>query len=162
MTSLVGRETRTIVQATRCGEHVCLSGCQDVNEAIDGGVLGRQWHQLDHMQTVWTSLQTDNHTSTSSVNCYRPDSLPDAEPAVSKHWRMVVTCMPNFGWIGLSCRFCQPSTTTTFAKRAYRCSAPAVWNSLPKTVLNSDSVAVFKSRLKTFLFSRAFSLPSAQ
>ena len=57
---------------------------------------------------------------------------------------------------------CQPSTTTTFAKRAYRCSAPAVWNSRPKTVVNSDSVAVFKSRLKTFLFSRAFSLPSPQ
>ena len=43
---------------------------------------------------------------------------------------------------------CQPFTTTTFAKRAYRCSAPSVWNSLPKTVLSSDSVAVFKSRLK--------------
>ena len=39
----------------------------------------------------------------------------------------------------------------------YWCSAPAVWNSLPKTVVNSDSVTVFKSRLKTFLFSRAFS-----
>jgi len=37
--------------------------------------------------------------------------------------------------------------------RLYRCSAPAVWNALPKTVVNSDSVAVFKSRLKTFLFS---------
>jgi len=32
----------------------------------------------------------------------------------------------------------------------------SVWNSLPKTVLNSDSLAVFKSRLKTFLFSQAF------
>ena len=52
---------------------------------------------------------------------------------------------------------CQPFTTTTFAKRAFRCSAPAVWNSLPKTVLSSNSVAVFKSRLKTFLFSLAFS-----
>ena len=29
---------------------------------------------------------------------------------------------------------CQPFMTTTFAKRAFRCSAPAVWNSLPKTV----------------------------
>ena len=27
-----------------------------------------QWHQLDHMQTICTSLQTDNHTNTSSVN----------------------------------------------------------------------------------------------
>ena len=41
--------------------------------------------------------------------------------------------------------------------RLYRCSAPAVWNSLPKTVINSDSVTVFKSRLQTFLFSRSFS-----
>jgi len=55
----------------------------------------------------------------------------------------------------------QPFTTTTFAKRAFRCSAPAVWNSLPQTVLISDSVAVFKLRLKTFLFSQAFSSFSA-
>ena len=55
----------------------------------------------------------------------------------------------------------QPFTTKTFAKRAFRCSAPAVWNSLPQTVLSSDSVAVFKSRLKTFLFSQAFSSFSA-
>jgi len=47
---------------------------------------------------------------------------------------------------------CQPFTTTTFAKLAFRCSASAVWSSLPKTVFNSDSVAVFKSRLNTFLF----------
>jgi len=46
------------------------------------GVLGWQWHQLDHMQIICTSLQTDNH---SSVNVYRPDALPDDQPAVSKH-----------------------------------------------------------------------------
>jgi len=56
---------------------------------------------------------------------------------------------------------CQPFMTTTFAKCAFRCTAPAVWNSLPKTVLSSDSVAIFKSRLKTFLFSQAFSSLSA-
>jgi len=28
---------------------------------------GWQWHQLDHMQTICTSLQTDNHASTSSL-----------------------------------------------------------------------------------------------
>jgi len=26
-----------------------------------------QWHQLDHMRTICTSLQTDNHTNTSSL-----------------------------------------------------------------------------------------------
>jgi len=48
---------------------------------------GIQWHQLDHMQTMCTSLQTDNHTDTSSLNFYRPDALPDSQPTVSKHWR---------------------------------------------------------------------------
>ena len=47
------------------------------------------------------------------------------------------------------------------AKRAYRCSVPAVCNSVPKTVVICHSVTVFKSRLKTFLFSWAFSLPSS-
>jgi len=31
-------------------------------------MMGWQWHQLDHKQIICTSLQTDNHTSTSSVN----------------------------------------------------------------------------------------------
>ena len=48
-------------------------------------------------------------------------------------------------------------TKTTMAKRAFRCTAPAIWNSLPKTVLDSDTVTSFKSRLKTYLFYQAFS-----
>ena len=39
----------------------------DLNEARDGGVLEWQWHQLDHVQTICTSLQTDKHTNTTSV-----------------------------------------------------------------------------------------------
>jgi len=49
-----------------------------------------QWLQLDHMQTICTSLQTDNHTNTSSLSCYRPDALPDTQPTVSKHWMHTV------------------------------------------------------------------------
>jgi len=30
-------------------------------------MMGWQWHQLDHMQIICTSLQTDNHTSTSPL-----------------------------------------------------------------------------------------------
>jgi len=40
----------------------------DLNEARDDGVLRWQWHQLDHMQTICTSHQTDNHTDISSLN----------------------------------------------------------------------------------------------
>jgi len=37
----------------------------DWNEARDGGW---QWHQLDDMQIICTSLQTYNHASISSLN----------------------------------------------------------------------------------------------
>jgi len=50
----------------------------DLNAAKNDRVLGRQWHQLDHMQT-------DNHINTPSLNFYRLDALPDAQPTVSKH-----------------------------------------------------------------------------
>jgi len=54
--------------------------------------------------------------------------------------------------LGLS----EPFASTAFAKRAFLCSAPATWNSLPRTVTDNDSLGTFKSRLKTFLFSLAF------
>jgi len=56
-----------------------------LKEARDDGVLGLQWHQMDHMQTICTLLQTDNNTNTSSLNFYRPDAFPDAQPTSSKH-----------------------------------------------------------------------------
>jgi len=56
-----------------------------LSEARDDGVAGWQWHQLDNMQTICTSLRTDNHTNTLSLNYYSPDALPDAQPTVSKH-----------------------------------------------------------------------------
>ena len=51
---------------------LCIYSCY---EARDDGNLGWQSHQLDHRQTVCTSLSTDNHTNTSSLNFYRPDAL---------------------------------------------------------------------------------------
>jgi len=50
----------------------------------------------------------------------------------------------------------QPFARTGFAKCSFRCAAPSVWNSLPASVIGSDSLSVFKSRLKTFLFLRYF------
>jgi len=50
----------------------------DFTEARDSEWL---WHQLGHMQTICTSLQTDNHSNTSSVNFYRPDALSDSVKA---------------------------------------------------------------------------------
>ena len=56
-------------------------------------MMGWQWHQLDHVQIICTSLQTDNHVSTSPLIFYRPDALPVAQPTASKHWRQLLVCM---------------------------------------------------------------------
>ena len=50
-------------------------------------MIGWQWHQLDDMQIICTSLQTDNHASTSPLSFYRPDALPAAQPTASAHFR---------------------------------------------------------------------------
>jgi len=54
-----------------------------LNEARDDGVLGCSGISW----TICTSLQTDNHINTPSLNFYRPDALPDAQSTVSKHCR---------------------------------------------------------------------------
>jgi len=39
------------------------------------------------MQIIYTSLQTDNYTSTSPPSFYRLDAFRAAKPTASKHWR---------------------------------------------------------------------------
>jgi len=55
----------------------------DFTEIIDS-----EWqcYQLGRMQ-VCTSLQTDNHASTSTLSFYRPGALPAAQPTASKQRR---------------------------------------------------------------------------
>jgi len=47
-------------------------------------MTGWQWHQLDRMQINCTSLQTDNHASTSSLNFLQAECFSDAKPTLSK------------------------------------------------------------------------------
>ncbi|KAI5630237.1 hypothetical protein C0J50_10312, partial [Silurus asotus] len=47
-------------------------------------------------------------------------------------------------------------TKTTAGGRSFSYIAPHLWNSLPISVQDSDTVSVFKSRLKTYLFSQTF------
>ena len=46
----------------------------------------------------------------------------------------------------------------TLGDRSFAYAAPQLWNSLPLNVRNCDSISVFKKRLKTFLFRKAFNL----
>ena len=45
---------------------------------------------------------------------------------------------------------------TSFSGQAFHCSAPITWNSLLNTVTAADSLASFKSRLKTHLINQIF------
>jgi len=57
----------------------------DSNKVSDDGVMGWNWHWLDHIQTICTLLQADNDINTSSLNFLLPDALSDAQAAMSKH-----------------------------------------------------------------------------
>jgi len=58
-----------------------------------------QWHQLDHMQTICTSLQTDNHASTSPLSFFTgrmPFLLPNqqrqsTEGNIQEHTTLQIT-----------------------------------------------------------------------
>ena len=53
------------------------------------------WHHLNHMQIICTSLQSDNHASTSLFSFYRLHTLAATQPTPSKHWRtkqFKITC----------------------------------------------------------------------
>ena len=45
---------------------------------------------------------------------------------------------------------------TTLGARSFHASAPALWNSLPAYIRVIDSLALFESTLKTYLFKLAF------
>ena len=49
-----------------------------------------------------------------------------------------------------------PPHKLTFGSRAFRVAAPTIWNSLPDDIRSSNSLALFRRRLKTHFFNRAF------
>ena len=49
-----------------------------------------------------------------------------------------------------------PRTRTVLATRAFSVAAPKLWNTIPIDIRNSSSLVTSKSKLKTFLFRRAY------
>jgi len=60
-------------------------------------MMGWQWHQVDHVQIICTSLQTDKHASTSPLSFYGLNALPAAQPTSVKAVKAFVgpTVMKN-------------------------------------------------------------------
>ena len=53
---------------------------------------------------------------------------------------------------------CQPRTKLkTYGERSFQYAAPNEWNNLPLIIRESPSLAIFKNKLKTFLFHSTFS-----
>ena len=46
----------------------------------------------------------------------------------------------------------------TYGERSFQHAAPKEWNNLSLVIRDIPSLAIFKSKLKTFLFKSAFSL----
>ena len=54
--------------------------------------------------------------------------------------------------------FVPKANCSSLGDRVFVHAAPVLWNSLPLTIRTSSSLAIFKKQLKTFLFTKAFSL----
>ena len=50
---------------------------------------------------------------------------------------------------------CATRTKTVTGSRAFRCAAPAIWNSLRDDIKSAYSIESFRTKLKTFLFRQS-------
>jgi len=49
-----------------------------------------------------------------------------------------------------------PRTRAAYGSRAFSSAVPAIWNNLPISVIEANSLPAFRRRLKTHLFTVAF------
>jgi len=53
-------------------------------------MIGWQWHHLDHMQVICISLQTDNHSSTSSLSSVKAETSSWRLTNNVRHWWQIL------------------------------------------------------------------------
>ena len=51
---------------------------------------------------------------------------------------------------------CRGKTLTTLSHRSFHVAAPKLWNDLPGSIRNTQSLSKFKKAINTFLFAKAF------
>jgi len=52
-----------------------------------------------------------------------------------------------------------PQHNLSFGSHAFRISAPKIWNSLPRHILQSQTLYSFRRHLKTYYFQLAYPAP---
>ena len=85
--------------------------------------------------------------SNGTASAYLADELSHSSDFVNRRWLHSASS---------SRLIVRRTRLSTYGDRAFSVAGPRVWNSLPHRVTSAPSVSIFKSRLKTFLFSRSF------
>jgi len=62
---------------------------QTILDFAEADMMWQEWHQLNHMQAICTSLQKITMPAPNQSDFYGPDALPDTQPTASKHWRLL-------------------------------------------------------------------------
>ena len=129
----------------------------DLNEARDDGVWGWQWHQMDDMQTICTSLQTDNHTSTPSLNIFTGRMLfAYAQPIANYSISISFEYASPRLWNQLPASVRHPCNNISISDSASPMSGTSSIGSIHSPLSSSVTPSLFHSRLKTFLFCKSF------
>jgi len=58
---------------------------QTILDFAEAGMMGWQWHHLNHMQAICTSLQKITMLAPYQSDFYGLHALPDTQPTASKH-----------------------------------------------------------------------------
>src|SRR6188508_233097 len=87
-------------------------------------------------------------------------SLHDSSPRYMKELVVPVARLPSLRRLRSASTLMlrKPLARKKVGERGFSVAAPAAWNELPLSVKNSQSLTVFKSQLKTHLFSLSYSL----
>ena len=121
---------------------------------------GRRWNMYftcsfsrsARSPNVMTGCGLSRESCTKQQCSHSRSGPPRYQPTSAVTYRHV-TVRGTFDRLAPPC--CHDLPLGLTSPRGFRHLAPAVWNSLPRTVLDSRSLTVFKSRLKTHLFHLA-------
>ena len=117
----------------------------------------------DHTQIIFTSLRTDNHASTLSLNFYWPDALPKSQQGITVHERLLrpylrhcSSAAPAVRWLP-SAAYATTPPFDVWSSGLFSVASPAAWNLLPYYLRDpTRSVDSFHRDLKTFLVLLAY------
>ena len=98
---------------------------------------------------LWYASLSDDLTYANS----EPTSVRDTRFLLETLEDMIYIPMTAYSLLLAPCR---GKTLTTLSDRSFHVAAPKLWNDLPGSIRNTQSLSKFKKAIKTFLFAKAF------